>query len=80
MLTVNMANSLRQEELNLAMARIAKGEEGCTSVWQEFSYRLTQKLLHPTSILLREAAKGDEPECFEFMQENLAATAKRRRK
>ncbi|ENV70779.1 MULTISPECIES: glutamyl-tRNA reductase [Acinetobacter] len=71
--------SLRQEELNLAMARIAKGEDAA-QVMQEFSYRLTQKLLHPTSILLREAAKGDEPECFEFMQENLAATAKRRRK
>ena len=71
--------SLRQEELNLAMARIAKGEDAAL-VLQEFSYRLTQKLLHPTSILLREAAKGDEPECFEFMQENLAATAKRRRK
>ena len=71
--------SLRQEELNLAMVRIAKGEDAA-QVMQEFSYRLTQKLLHPTSILLREAAKGDEPECFEFMQENLAATAKRRRK
>ena len=71
--------SLRQEELNLAMARIAKGEDA-VQVMQEFSYRLTQKLLHPTSILLREAAKGDEPECFEFMHENLAATAKRRRK
>ncbi len=71
--------SLRQEELNLAMARIAKGEDAAR-VMQEFSYRLTQKLLHPTSILLREAAKGDEPECFEFMQENLAATIKSRRK
>ena len=71
--------SLRQEELNLAMARIAKGEDA-VQVMQEFSYRLTQKLLHPTSILLREAAKGDEPECFEFMQENLAATIKSRRK
>lgn len=71
--------SLRQEELNLAMARIAKGEDA-VQVMQEFSYRLTQKLLHPTSILMREAAKGDEPECFEFMQENLAATIKSRRK
>ncbi|MCO8054477.1 glutamyl-tRNA reductase [Acinetobacter towneri] len=71
--------SLREEELSLAMTRIAKGEDAA-QVLQEFSYRLTQKLLHPTSILLREAAKGDEPECFEFMQENLAATAKRRRK
>ena len=71
--------SLRQEELNLAMARIAKGEDA-VKVMQEFSYRLTQKLLHPTSILLREAAKGDEPECFEFMQENLAETIKSRRK
>ena len=71
--------SLRQEELNLAMARIAKGEDA-VQVMQEFSYRLTQKLLHPTSILLREAAKGDEPECFEFMQENLAVTIKSRRK
>ncbi|MEB6565636.1 MAG: glutamyl-tRNA reductase [Gammaproteobacteria bacterium] len=71
--------SLREEELSLAMTRIAKGEDAA-QVLQEFSYRLTQKLLHPTSILLREAAKGDEPECFEFMQENLAEIAKRRRK
>jgi len=35
--------SLRQEELNLAMARIAKGEDA-VQVMQEFSYRLTQKL------------------------------------
>lgn len=34
--------SLRQEELNLAMARIAKGEDAA-QVMQEFSYRLTQK-------------------------------------
>ena len=50
--------SLRQEELATAMQRIAKGESAET-VLAEFSHRLTQKL-HPTSIMLREAAKAED--------------------
>ena len=41
---------------------------------QDFSHRLTQKLLHPTSILLRDAAKADDPAHFGFMREHLEDT------
>lgn len=46
---------LRQEELALALAQLQKGESA-EQVLQELSYRLTNKLLHPTSIALRHAA------------------------
>ncbi len=61
--------TLRQEELTLAMQRIAKGEKAET-VLAEFSHRLTQKLLHPTSIVLREAAKAEDPAYFELLRKN----------
>lgn len=64
---------MRQQELNCALARIAKGEDAAV-VMQDFSHRLTQKLLHPTSILLRDAAKADDPEHFGFMREHLEDT------
>ncbi|WP_407409972.1 glutamyl-tRNA reductase [Acinetobacter sp.] len=64
---------MRQQELNCALARIAKGEDAA-AVMQDFSHRLTQKLLHPTSILLRDAAKADDPEHFGFMREHLEDT------
>lgn len=71
--------TLRQEELQLAMARIAKGENAA-QVLQEFSYRLTQKLLHPTSIVLRQAAKAEDPEYFEMLQSELQQVSAKRRK
>lgn len=64
---------MRQQELNCALARIAKGEDAAV-VMQDFSHRLTQKLLHPTSILLRDAAKADDPAHFGFMREHLEDT------
>jgi glutamyl-tRNA reductase len=70
---------LRQEELDLALARIAKGEKA-ERVMQEFAHRLTQKLLHPTSIMLREAAKSEDPSHFEQMQTCLNETFAKRRK
>mgnify|MGYP001762563668 FL=1 len=70
---------LRQEELDLALARIAKGEKP-ERVMQEFAHRLTQKLLHPTSIMLREAAKSEDPSHFEQMQTCLNETFTKRRK
>ena len=70
---------LRQEELDLALARIAKGEKP-EWVMQEFAHRLTQKLLHPTSIMLREAAKSEDPSHFEQMQTCLNETFTKRRK
>ncbi|HJF27634.1 glutamyl-tRNA reductase [Acinetobacter bohemicus] len=70
---------LRQEELQLATQRIAKGENA-EKVLAEFSHRLTQKLLHPTSILLREAAKAEDPGVFELMRDNLHDVMDKRRK
>jgi glutamyl-tRNA reductase len=70
---------LRQEELALAMSRIAAGENA-EQVLQEFSHRLTQKLLHPTSILLRQAAKAEDPSCFEWMRDDLNEIFAKRRK
>ena len=70
---------LRQEELALAMSRIAAGENA-EQVLQEFSHRLTQKLLHPTSILLRQAAKAEDPSCFEWMRDDLDEIFAKRRK
>jgi glutamyl-tRNA reductase len=49
-------------------------------VLQEFSHRLTQKLLHPTSILLRQAAKAEDPSCFEWMRDDLEEIFATRRK
>jgi glutamyl-tRNA reductase len=70
---------LRQEELAIAMQRIAKGEPAET-VLAEFSHRLTRKLLHPTSILLREAAKADDPGYFEMLHNSLQDSVQHRRK
>jgi glutamyl-tRNA reductase len=61
---------LRQEELSWAMAKIAKGEDA-EKVLHDFAHRLTQKLLHPTSILLRQAAKQEDPSGFEWLRDNL---------
>ena len=70
---------LRQEELQLALERISQGENPA-EVMQALSYRLTNKLLHPTSILLREAAKDENPSHFELIKEKLAETVESRRK
>ncbi|BCU64088.1 glutamyl-tRNA reductase [Acinetobacter bouvetii DSM 14964 = CIP 107468] len=71
--------SLRQEELALALERLQKGE-AAEQVLQEFSYRLTNKLLHPTSILLRHAATAEDPAYFEMLERELAGVAEKRRK
>ncbi|WP_291352687.1 glutamyl-tRNA reductase [Acinetobacter sp. UBA3106] len=71
--------TLRQEELALAMTRIQSGENA-EQVLREFSHRLTQKLLHPTSILLRQAAKAEDPACFESMRDHLEEVFAKRRK
>ncbi len=71
--------SLRQEELALALERLQKGE-AAEQVLQEFSYRLSNKLLHPTSILLRHAATAEDPAYFEMLERELADVAEKRRK
>jgi glutamyl-tRNA reductase len=72
-------DALREEELAHALLLLQKGESA-EKVLQEFSHRLTQKLLHPTSILLREAAKAEDPEGFEVLQNSLSDVIEKRRK
>ena len=73
------SDELRQEELTFAMQRIAKGE-AVEQVMAEFSQRLTNKLTHPTSILLREAAKAEDPAYFEQLKDSLTEIFAKRRK
>ena len=47
---------------------------------QNFSHRLTQKLLHPTSILLKQAAQEEDPSYFEWLQDGLQGIFDRQRK
>ncbi|SPL70364.1 glutamyl-tRNA reductase [Acinetobacter stercoris] len=64
------SEEMSQQELEHALHRIRSGEDSA-EVLKDFSHRLTQKLLHPTSILLREAAQAEDPDHFEWMQEKL---------
>ena len=70
---------IRQEELAWALERIQKGEN-VEQVMQAMSVRLANKLMHPPSILLREAAKAEDPSHFEFIQDKLEHTLEERRK
>ena len=70
---------LRQEELALAMQRIAKGE-ALEQVMAEMSRRLSNKLMHSTSIVLRDAAKAEDPTYFDQLKENLTEIFAKRRK
>jgi glutamyl-tRNA reductase len=60
----------REKELQVALERIAAGEDSA-NVLKEMSHRLTQKLMHPTSLLLREVAKDEDPAFFEKMKDHL---------
>ncbi len=73
------SESQSQQELAIALERIQAGEDA-THVMQELTHRLTQKLIHPTSILLREAAKQEDPSHFEWLQENLDTIFEHERK
>ncbi|PWB15719.1 glutamyl-tRNA reductase [Acinetobacter sp. AM] len=72
-------HELQQEELQLALSRLEKGGNAA-QIMQDFAHRLTQKLLHPTSIVLRDAAKAEDPAYFEQLQQSLANVAAHRRK
>ena len=59
-----------QIELADALERIQAGEDP-QHVLEDFSHRLTQKLLHPTSIIFRQAAQEDDPSHFEWLKERI---------
>ncbi|WP_284090033.1 glutamyl-tRNA reductase [Acinetobacter pittii] len=64
------SEKISQQELTHALEALHHGENA-EQVLQQFAHRLTQKLMHPTSILLREAAKAENPDYFEWLQQHL---------
>ncbi|MDS7929283.1 glutamyl-tRNA reductase [Acinetobacter sp. V102_4] len=64
------SEEVSQQELTHALEALHHGENA-EQVLQQFAHRLTQKLMHPTSILLREAAKAESPDYFEWLQQHL---------
>ncbi|MDI3376947.1 glutamyl-tRNA reductase [Acinetobacter sp. V89_7] len=60
----------QQLELGKALAALQKGQAP-EEVMTQLAHRLTQKLMHPTSILLREAAQHEHPDYFEWMKNQL---------
>ncbi|MFX4309806.1 glutamyl-tRNA reductase [Acinetobacter soli] len=66
------AHSEQQQQLELgkALAALQKGQAP-EEVMTQLAHRLTQKLMHPTSILLREAAQHEHPDYFEWMKNQL---------
>ncbi|MER8077010.1 glutamyl-tRNA reductase [Acinetobacter pittii] len=64
------SEEISQQELTYALEALHHGENA-EQVLQQFAHRLTQKLIHPTSILLREAAKAENPDYFEWLQQHL---------
>ena len=73
------SEALSQHELSHALESLQQGHSP-EHVMQEFAHRLTQKLMHPTSILLREAAKAENPEYFEWLQQHLQSVFEHERK
>jgi glutamyl-tRNA reductase len=55
------SEEVSQNELAHALESLQHGHDA-EQVLHEFAHRLTQKLMHPTSILLREAAKAENPD------------------
>ncbi|WP_130803253.1 glutamyl-tRNA reductase [Acinetobacter ihumii] len=68
-----------QLELERALEALKTGKHP-EDVLKNFAHRLTQKMLHPTSILLREAAQNESPDYFEWMQNQLAEVFANERK
>ena len=66
------AHSEQQQQLELgkALAALQKGQAP-EEVMTQLAHRLTKKLMHPTLILLREAAQHEHPEYFEWMKNQL---------
>lgn len=68
-----------QEELAFALEHLKAGESA-EKVLEDFAHRLTQKLLHPTSMLLRNAAQDEDPSHLEWLQEHLSEIFDHQRK
>lgn len=64
------SEKISQHELAHALEALHHGGDP-EQVLQQLAHRLTQKLMHPTSMLLREAAKAENPDHFEWLQQHL---------
>ncbi|MFI8009813.1 glutamyl-tRNA reductase [Acinetobacter sp. ABJ_C4_1] len=64
------SEEISQHELAHALEALHHGGDP-EQVLQQLAHRLTQKLMHPTSMLLREAAKAENPDHFEWLQQHL---------
>jgi glutamyl-tRNA reductase len=73
------SEEVSQNELAHALESLQHGHDA-EQVLHEFAHRLTQKLMHPTSILLREAAKAENPDYFEWLQQHLQDVFEHERK
>ncbi len=73
------SEEVSQKELTHALELLQHGH-AAEQVMREFAHRLSQKLMHPTSILLREAAKAENPDYFEWLQQHLQDVFEHERK
>ena len=73
------SDEVRQQELDHALAQLQHGQDA-EQVLHALAHRLTQKLIHPTSMLLREAAKAENPEYLEWLQQQLQQVYRQGRK
>ena len=73
------SEEVSQNELAHALESLQHGHDA-EQVLHEFAHRLTQKLMHPTSILLREAAKAENPDYLEWLQQHLQDVFEHERK
>lgn len=75
----DIGHQTQQLELDVAKRELEEGKDPL-EVLHAFSHRLTQKLLHPTSILLRDAAQADEPEYLQWLEDELELIIEKQRK
>lgn len=69
---------LREQELAVAQQALANGVDAA-SVLEQLAHRLTAKLSHPTSVLLREAAQSEDPEQLLWLEQHLNSILAQRR-
>ena len=70
---------LKQEELQQALQALQQGEDAA-QILEDFAHRLTQKLLHAPSVLLRQMATYEDPEYLQVSQQALSGIMQKRRK
>ena len=75
----DFAEQQRQTELDYATAQLKRGADP-EYVMQVMSHRLSNKLLHIPSKLFREAAKSEDPQYYEWLNDTVADVLQSQRK